>query len=156
MSKARLVITAVIVEGRSQAQVARDYGLSKAWVSRLVARYHADGDNAFQPRSRRPHTSPGATSADHTHEPTSSCSSTTSTSASSTPPQAKSCAHSPSTRARTTKEQADQSADHQDPTDHRKTNGPNPKTQVQTVAYVALDDIERTTRFELATLTLAR
>ena len=61
MSKARLVITAVIVEGRSQAQVARDYGLSKAWVSRLVARYHADGDNAFQPRSRRPHTSPGAT-----------------------------------------------------------------------------------------------
>ena len=26
------------------------------------------------------------------------------------------------------------------PTDHRKTNGPNPKTQVQTVADVALDD----------------
>lgn len=63
MSKARLVITAVVLEGRSQAQVARDYGVSKAWVSRLVARYRAEGDRAFQPRSRRPHTSPGATPA---------------------------------------------------------------------------------------------
>ena len=33
MSKARLVITAVIVEGRSQADVARAYGVSKGWVS---------------------------------------------------------------------------------------------------------------------------
>jgi len=28
VSKARLVITAVLVEGRSQSQVARDYGVS--------------------------------------------------------------------------------------------------------------------------------
>lgn len=63
MPKARLVITAVVLEGRSQAQVARDYGVSTAWVSRLVARYRAEGDSAFQARSRRPHTSPGATSA---------------------------------------------------------------------------------------------
>ena len=63
MSKARLVITAVIVEGRSQADVARAYGVSKGWVSKLVARYRTDGDEAFQPRSRRPRTSPKSTPA---------------------------------------------------------------------------------------------
>ena len=60
MSKARLVITAVVVEGRSQADVARSYGVSKGWVSKLVARYRAEGDTAFEPRSRRPKTSPRA------------------------------------------------------------------------------------------------
>jgi transposase InsO family protein len=64
VSKARLIITAVVLEGRSQAQVARDYRVSQAWVSRLVARYRAEGDNAFQPRSRRPRTRPDATPAD--------------------------------------------------------------------------------------------
>jgi len=58
MSKARLVITAVVLEGRSQAEVARTYGVSKGWVSKLVARYHAEGDTAFEARSRRPKTSP--------------------------------------------------------------------------------------------------
>jgi transposase len=58
MSKARLVITAVVVEGRSQSDVARDYGVSQSWISRLVARYRAEGEAAFTPRSRRPHTSP--------------------------------------------------------------------------------------------------
>jgi transposase InsO family protein len=58
MSKARLVITAVIVEGRSQSAVAREYGVSQGWISRLVARYRREGDAAFEPRSRRPHTSP--------------------------------------------------------------------------------------------------
>jgi transposase InsO family protein len=63
MSIARLVITAVVVEGRSQAEVARAYGVSKSWVCKLVARYQVDGDAAFSPRSRRPKTSPNATSA---------------------------------------------------------------------------------------------
>jgi transposase InsO family protein len=60
VSKARLVITAVVVEGRSQADVARSYRVSKGWVSKLVARYRAEGETAFQPRSRRPKTSPTA------------------------------------------------------------------------------------------------
>jgi transposase InsO family protein len=64
MSKARLVITAVITEGRSQGEVARAYGVSQGWVSRLVARYRAEGEAAFEPRSRRPKTSPAAISAD--------------------------------------------------------------------------------------------
>lgn len=58
MSKARLVITAVIVEGRSQSEVAREYGVSQGWISRLVARYRAEGDAAFEPCSRRTHCSP--------------------------------------------------------------------------------------------------
>lgn len=58
MSKARLVITAVVVEGRSQSEVARTYGVSQGWISRLVARYRAEGEAAFEPRSRRPTTSP--------------------------------------------------------------------------------------------------
>jgi transposase len=64
MSKARLVITAVVVEGRSQGEAARAYGVSQGWVSRLVARYRAEGEAAFEPRSRRPKTSPNAISDD--------------------------------------------------------------------------------------------
>jgi transposase InsO family protein len=60
MSKARLVIAAVVTEGRSQADAARDYGVSKGWVSKLVARHRAEGDAAFEPHSRRPKTSPSA------------------------------------------------------------------------------------------------
>src|ERR1700759_1041264 len=62
MSKARLVITAVVVEGRSQGEVARAYGVSQGWVSKLVARYRAEGEAAFTPRSRRPRTRPAAIS----------------------------------------------------------------------------------------------
>src|ERR1700712_4547926 len=61
MSKARLVITAVVVEHRKQAEVAQVYGVSPGWVSKLVARYRAEGEAAFEPRSRRPKNSPSAT-----------------------------------------------------------------------------------------------
>jgi hypothetical protein len=60
VSKARLVITAVVVEGRSQAETARAYGVSKGWVSKLLARYRAEGEAAFEPKSRRPKASPTA------------------------------------------------------------------------------------------------
>jgi transposase InsO family protein len=63
MSKARLVITAIEVEGRSPAEVVAAYGVSRSWVYELLARYRAEGDAAFEPRSRRPHRSPGATPA---------------------------------------------------------------------------------------------
>jgi transposase InsO family protein len=61
MSMARVVITAVVVEGRSKSAVARDYGVSRRWVQTLVARYLAEGESAFEPRSRRPHSSPRRT-----------------------------------------------------------------------------------------------
>jgi transposase len=60
VSKARLVITAVVVEGRPAGEVAKDYGVARSWVYELVARHRVEGDAAFEPRSRRPKTSPGA------------------------------------------------------------------------------------------------
>jgi transposase InsO family protein len=63
VSKARLVITAVEVEGLTQAEAARRYGVSKGWVSKLLARYRAEGEAAYEPRSRAPKTNPTATPA---------------------------------------------------------------------------------------------
>jgi transposase InsO family protein len=60
VSKRRLVITAVL-RGASQAETARTYGVSQGWISRLMARYAAEGEAAFEPRSRAPRTHPAAT-----------------------------------------------------------------------------------------------
>ncbi len=60
MSKARLIITAITIQGLSQAEAARTYGVSKGWVSKLIARWRLQGDAAFEPRSRRPHNTPNA------------------------------------------------------------------------------------------------
>jgi transposase len=60
MSKRRLVVTAVLA-GQSQSEVARAYGVSQGWISRLMARYRAEGEAAFEPLSRAPAASPGAT-----------------------------------------------------------------------------------------------
>jgi transposase InsO family protein len=59
VSKRRLVITAVL-SGASQSEVARTYGVSQGWISRLMTRYRSEGEAAFEPRSRRPRTSPSA------------------------------------------------------------------------------------------------
>ena len=64
MSRARLVVTAVVVEGRARAGVAASCGLSRSRVTKLVARWRAVGDTAFEPRSRRPRTSPTAIAAE--------------------------------------------------------------------------------------------
>ena len=64
MSKAQLVITAVVLEGRSKSEVARDYDVSRYWVQQLVHRYEAEGAAAFTPRSRRPRHNPNAITAD--------------------------------------------------------------------------------------------
>ena len=62
MSKRRSVILSVVLEGRTQAQTARLYGVSEGWVFKLVARWRAEGDAAFQARSRRPGSSPSKVS----------------------------------------------------------------------------------------------
>ncbi len=62
MSKARLVVTAVRLEGRPVSQVARDYSVSRRWVHELLRRYDTHGEPGLQPRSRRPRHSPHATS----------------------------------------------------------------------------------------------
>src|ERR1700749_3476709 len=62
MGMPQLVVTAVLVEGRSKSAVARDYGVSRRWVITLVQRYLAEGEPGLAPRSRRPRSSPGRTS----------------------------------------------------------------------------------------------
>jgi transposase len=44
MSLARLVVTAVTLQGRTTAGVARDHGVSRQWVHELCRRYQAAGD----------------------------------------------------------------------------------------------------------------
>jgi transposase InsO family protein len=61
MSLARLVVTAVLVEGRAKAEVARSYQVSRTWVHELVRRYQTEGDAGLEPRSRRPHSNPAQT-----------------------------------------------------------------------------------------------
>ena len=59
MSRARLVITAVIIAGphpgRGRPHLRR---LSEAWVSRLMARYRAEGDGRLRAPVPAPKTSP--------------------------------------------------------------------------------------------------
>jgi transposase len=61
MSLARLVVTAVRIEGRTKAEVSRDYGVSPRWVYECCRRFDRDGEAGLEPRSRRPLHSPHAT-----------------------------------------------------------------------------------------------
>jgi transposase InsO family protein len=61
MGMAQLLVTAVLVEGRTKSEVARRYGVSRRWVIELVQRYLAEGEAGLEPRSRRPLTSPHRT-----------------------------------------------------------------------------------------------
>lgn len=63
MSKRELLITAVVVQNRPVAHVAAQYGVSVSWLYELLARYRAEGEAAFEPRSRRPHRVANAISA---------------------------------------------------------------------------------------------
>ncbi len=58
MSKARLVITAVVFEKRPVREVVAEYSVSRSWVYELLARYRDEGEIAFEPRSKRPLNSP--------------------------------------------------------------------------------------------------
>ena len=60
MSEARLVITALLTEQLTAAEVAR-YGVHRSWAYRLKARYDIDGAARSSPRSRRTTSSPTAT-----------------------------------------------------------------------------------------------
>jgi len=62
MNKARLIITALTLQGLSYRQAAHQYGVSKSWVHKIHHRWLEEGENAFLPRSRKPHHVPHATS----------------------------------------------------------------------------------------------
>ena len=50
----RYIVDAVIVEGRSPTQLARDHGISERWVFKLLSRFREGGYASLEPRSRRP------------------------------------------------------------------------------------------------------
>jgi transposase InsO family protein len=54
MTLNRLLITSVVIENRSVRDVAAQYGVSQSWLFELLARYKAEGEAAFEPRSKRP------------------------------------------------------------------------------------------------------
>ena len=61
MSKYELLIKAVTIQGLSYGQVARLHGVSKTLVHKLHHRWLVEGDAAFEPKSRRPRSSPNRT-----------------------------------------------------------------------------------------------
>src|SRR5947207_1014262 len=64
MSLGRLVVTAVKELGQSQAEVAREYKVSRRWVHELLRWFEAEGESGLRPRSRRPARSPQQTPAE--------------------------------------------------------------------------------------------
>jgi len=61
MAKRQAVILSVTLEGLTQAEAARRFGVSESYVSRLLARFRVEGEAAFEVHSRRPLRSPTAT-----------------------------------------------------------------------------------------------
>lgn len=59
MSKNRVIVEAVLA-GQSHGSVARQYGISKVWVGKLVARWRSGGWAAVEKRSTRPRSNPAA------------------------------------------------------------------------------------------------
>ena len=53
MSKNRVIVEAVLA-GQSHGAVARQYGISKVWVGKLVARWREGGWDAVEKRTTRP------------------------------------------------------------------------------------------------------
>jgi transposase InsO family protein len=61
VAKARYLVEAHLVEGRSVAELAAAHGVHRSWIYKLLARYREGGYEALEPRSRAPRSSPGAT-----------------------------------------------------------------------------------------------
>src|SRR5215813_13576138 len=64
MGRARYLVEAVVLEGRSPTRLAREHGISRSWLFELFARYRQGGNPALEPRSRRPKSSPQQVSAE--------------------------------------------------------------------------------------------
>jgi transposase InsO family protein len=64
VDKARYLVEAHLVEGRSVSELAGAHGVHRSWIYKLLARYRAGGYGALERRSRAPHGSPNRTSAE--------------------------------------------------------------------------------------------
>jgi hypothetical protein len=60
----RYIVDAVVLERRSPTELARDHGISRRWIHKLVKRFKEGGYAALAPRSRRAHSFPHQTSSE--------------------------------------------------------------------------------------------
>jgi transposase InsO family protein len=54
VDKARYLVEAHVLEGRSVSELAAAHGVHRSWIFKLLGRYRAGGYAALEPRSRRP------------------------------------------------------------------------------------------------------
>jgi transposase InsO family protein len=54
VDKARYLVEAHVLEGRSVSELARAHGVHRSWIYKLLARYRDGGLEALEPRSKRP------------------------------------------------------------------------------------------------------
>jgi transposase InsO family protein len=62
--RARYLVEAHVVEGRSVSELAAAHGVHRSWIYKLLARYRDGGFEALEPRSRRPRSCAHATRAE--------------------------------------------------------------------------------------------
>jgi transposase InsO family protein len=61
VDKARYLVEAHVLEGRSVSELAAAHGVHRSWIYKLLARYKAGGYGALERRSRAPRSSPHRT-----------------------------------------------------------------------------------------------
>jgi transposase InsO family protein len=61
VAKARYLVEAHLLEGRSVSELAAAHGVHRSWIYKLLARYREGGYEALEPRSRAPRCSPNRT-----------------------------------------------------------------------------------------------
>jgi transposase len=54
VDKARYLVEAHVLEGRSVSELAAAHGVHRSWIYKLLARYRKGGLEALEPRSKRP------------------------------------------------------------------------------------------------------
>jgi transposase InsO family protein len=64
VDKARYLVEAHVLEGRSVSELAAAHGVHRSWIYKLLARYRAGGLEALEPRSRAPRSCPHRTPAE--------------------------------------------------------------------------------------------
>jgi transposase InsO family protein len=64
VDKARYLIEAHVLEGRSVSELAAAHGVHRSWIYKLLARYREGGLKALEARSRRPRSCPAAIGSD--------------------------------------------------------------------------------------------
>jgi transposase InsO family protein len=61
VAKARYLVEAHLLEGRSVSELAAAHGVHRSWIYKLLARYREGGYGALEPRSRAPRSNPNRT-----------------------------------------------------------------------------------------------